>query len=216
MNEMQIFNNPEFGQVRTLIVDGVIWFVGIDVARALGYKKAGEALQSGVDEMDSTLMGVMDSKGREQKTKVINESGLYSLIFGSRLDSAKRFKKWVTSEVLPSIRKNGTYGTPQLPQSPMELLELHYQAIKQVDGKVNILSDNLEGVKKDFETFKNDMPILGIEESRITNAVHARGVRCLGGKGSNAYKNRALRGKLYADLYHQLKREFGVSSYPRN
>ena len=72
---------------------------------------------------------------------VINESGFISLIFGSKLESAKKFKKWVTSEVLPQLRKTGSYGTPKLPQTPMELLELHYEAIKQVDSKVNSLEE---------------------------------------------------------------------------
>ena len=97
--------------------------------------------------------------------------------------------------------------------NPMKLLELHYQALKEVDGKVNALSDDLSTVRRDLEDFKNDMPILGIEESKITNAVRKKGVQCLGGKESNAYQDRSLRGKLYADLYGQLYRNFGVKSY---
>src|SRR5699024_7342385 len=109
MNELKIFENPEFGEVRTIIVGDEVWFVGDDVAKALGYQRPDQAVRTNVDEMDSTLMGVIDSMGREQQTKVINESGLYSLIIGSRIPSAKRFKRWVTSEILPSIRKHGGY-----------------------------------------------------------------------------------------------------------
>ena len=92
MNELRIFENEEFGLVRTMIVDGEWWFVGNDVARALGYSKTYEAVKNNVEEMDTTLMGVADSMGREQKTTMINESGLYSLTMSSRLPSAKRFK----------------------------------------------------------------------------------------------------------------------------
>ena len=102
MNELRIFENPEFGEVRTITVGDEVWFVGNDVAKALGYQRPDQAVRTNVDEMDSTLMGVIDSMGREQQTKVINESGLYSLIIGSRIPSAKRFKRWVTSEILPS------------------------------------------------------------------------------------------------------------------
>lgn len=85
MNELRIFENPEFGEVRTITVGDEVWFVGNDVAKALGYQRPDQAVRTNVDEMDSTLMGVIDSMGREQQTKVINESGLYSLIIGSRI-----------------------------------------------------------------------------------------------------------------------------------
>lgn len=124
MNELKIFDNEEFGEIRTVVIDGEPWFVGRDVAEALGYKKIGEALKTNVDEMDATMMGVIDSLGREQQTKVINESGLYSLIFGSKLESAKRFKHWVTSEVLPSIRKTGGYDMEQLPPEQIPIGEV--------------------------------------------------------------------------------------------
>lgn len=213
MNEIQIFNNPEFGEIRTVIIDNEPWFVGVDIAKALGYKKPTGAVTNNVDKDDTLTEGVTDSMGRVQSTLVVNESGLYSLIFNSKLESAKKFKKWVTSEVLPSIRKTGAYSVAQLPQSSMELLELHYKALKEVDGKVNALSDDLSTVRKDLEDFKNDMPILGVEESKITNAVKKKGVECLGGKDSNAYNDRSVRGRLYSDLHNQLRREFGVSTY---
>lgn len=119
MNEIKIFNNKDFGQVRTVVIDNEPWFVGNDVAKALGYSKVREAIKTNVDEMDTSLMGVIDSLGRKQQTTIINESGLYSLIFGSKLETAKSFKRWVTSEVLPSLRKNGTYSvtTCQYPVS---------------------------------------------------------------------------------------------------
>lgn len=109
MNEMQIFSNKDFGEVRTVMIDGEPWFVGSDVARALGYKKPTDAVTNNVEKDDSRYFGITDSLGREQQTIVINEAGMYSLVFGSHLESAKRFKHWVTSEVIPNLRKNGGY-----------------------------------------------------------------------------------------------------------
>lgn len=110
MNEVQIFNNEEFGQVRTLVINGEPWFVGKDVAEILGYSNTRKALADHVDEEDKGVTKC-DTLGGKQNMTVINESGLYALVFGSRLESAKRFKRWVTSEILPSIRKHGIYAT---------------------------------------------------------------------------------------------------------
>ena len=111
MNELTLFQNPEFGTIRSLTIDGEPWFVGKDVAEALGYSNTRKALADHVDEDDKTDgVTIRDSIGRDQTPVVINESGVYSLIFGSKLESARRFKHWVTSEVLPAIRKTGTYS----------------------------------------------------------------------------------------------------------
>lgn len=104
-----IFNNEEFGNVRTLTINGEPWFVGKDIAECLGYSRSTKAVSDHVDEEDIDGIPIQDSIGRMQNTPIINESGVYSLIFGSKLESAKKFKKWVTSEVLPSLRKTGTY-----------------------------------------------------------------------------------------------------------
>ena len=122
MNELQIFNNEEFGDIRTVTIDNEPWFVGKDVATSLGYERATKAIQDHVDSEDKDEIPIQDSIGRKQKTPIISESGLYALIFGSKLESAKRFKHWVTSEVLPSIRKTGGYDMKQ-PQGK-ELLAL--------------------------------------------------------------------------------------------
>lgn len=113
MNNIQIFKSNEFGQVRTVEIDGEPWFAGKDVAEALGYAKPLNAIAAHVDEDDSLKQGLIDSMGRMQETIIINESGLYSLILGSSLGSAKRFKRWITAEVIPSIRKTGSYNLPQ-------------------------------------------------------------------------------------------------------
>lgn len=113
MNELQVFSNPEFGQVRTLTIEEEPWFVGKDVAVALGYENPQKAVRTHVDGEDKGVTE-MDTPGGKQNIGIINESGLYALIFGSKLESAKRFKHWVTHEVLPAIRKTGTYSiTPQ-------------------------------------------------------------------------------------------------------
>lgn len=121
MNELQIFNNEEFGEIRTVTIDNEPWFVGKDVAEALGYAEPRSAVSKKVEECDRGV-AEMETPSGKQKMTTINESGLYALIFGSKLESAKRFKHWVTSEVLPSIRKTGGYDMKQ-PQGK-ELLAL--------------------------------------------------------------------------------------------
>ena len=116
MNKLMIFNNPEFGEIRTVEVNGEPWLVGKDVARALGYANPRKALDDHVD-LEDKLQGdgvtIRDSMGREQHPTLINESGLYSLVLSSKLPGAKKFRRWVTSEVLPSIRKTGGYNLPK-------------------------------------------------------------------------------------------------------
>lgn len=112
MNELQIFNNPEFGEVRTIEVNGEPWLVGKDVATALGYSNTRDALNKHVDAEDKGV-AKCDTLGGTQDIVIINESGLYSLVLSSKLPGAKKFKRWVTSEVLPSIRKTGGYALPQ-------------------------------------------------------------------------------------------------------
>ena len=117
--ELQIFENPEFGEVRTVVIDDEPWFVGKDVAAALGYENPQKALRDHVDNEDKKMgernvtPSIKDSLGREQYPVFINESGLYSLVLSSKLPTAKKFKRWVTSEILPAIRKHGGYMTPE-------------------------------------------------------------------------------------------------------
>lgn len=109
-NDIQIFTNEEFGEIRTINIDDEPWFVGKDVAKALGYSNSRKALADHVDDEDKKDgVTIRDSIGRDQTPILINESGVYSLVFGSKLENAKRFKRWVTSEVLPTIRKTGGY-----------------------------------------------------------------------------------------------------------
>lgn len=121
MNNLQLFNNPDFGEIRALELDGQPWFVGKDVARALGYTNESKALLDHVDAEDKLNNESLSSLG-QRGGWLINESGLYSLVLSSKLPGAKQFKRWVTSEVLPSIRKSGGYINGQETMSPEELM----------------------------------------------------------------------------------------------
>lgn len=118
MKEIQVFSNEQFGQVRVITKDGEPWFVGKDVSEILGYLEPNKAITRHTDEDDRIKHPITDNLKRVQETWVINESGLYSLILGSKLPTAKKFKKWVTSDVLPSIRKHGMYATDELINNP--------------------------------------------------------------------------------------------------
>lgn len=120
-NELQIFNSPEFGQVRSIMIEGEPWFVGKDVAGALGYKDTSRAMQRHIDLEDKRLVKVDEMSTLNVSSNygitIINESGLYSLILSSKLPNAKKFKRWVTSEVLPALRKTGNYSiAPEIPE----------------------------------------------------------------------------------------------------
>lgn len=143
MNEIKIFENSEFGAVRTSIIDNQPYFVGKDVADILGYKNSRRAIRDHVDEEDKGVTKWV-TKGGVQNVTVINESGLYSLILGSKLPSAKRFKKWVTSEVLPSIRKHGIYTIDEIIANPDLILEAATSLKKERESK-KIKTFNYEG-----------------------------------------------------------------------
>jgi anti-repressor protein len=118
MNELQVFKNQEFGSVRTLVIDNDPWFVGKDVALALGFKTPRDAIRTHVFEEDKGVDSIVTPGGKQQMT-IINESGLYALVFGSRLPTAMKFKRWVTSEVLPALRKTGQYQVKELSGSEL-------------------------------------------------------------------------------------------------
>lgn len=147
MNGLQVFKNDEFS-IKSLVIDNEPWFVGKDVAEALGYAKPLNAIAQHVDNDDSLKRGLTDSLGRLQKTIFINESGLYSLILSSKLESAKKFKKWVTSEVLPSIRKTGGYKLPEIsyPQS-LRLLADEIEKNKKLELENNIQAQQINEMK---------------------------------------------------------------------
>lgn len=145
MNDLQIFNNPEFGEVRTVQIDGEPWFVGKDIAAALGYKNTRQAIATNVDSEDKGVHSLDTLKGAQELT-IINESGLYSLIFGSRLESASRFKHWVTSEVLPTLRKTGQYQMK--PLSPAEMFAAQAQVNLDHERQLSELARRTEQAEK--------------------------------------------------------------------
>ena len=130
MSSIQIFNNPEFGDIRTVDQNGEPWFVGKDIAAALGYSDTFGALKKHVDEQDKQNCQ-NDSFETPRGMTIINESGVYSLIFGSKLEGAVRFKRWVTSEVLPTLRKTGSYMMPKLSKEMQALFMLDNRTQQQ-------------------------------------------------------------------------------------
>lgn len=140
MNELQTFNNAELGSVRTVTINGEAYFVGKDVAEILGYSNSRKAIGDHVDEEDKTDgVTIRDSIGREQTPVLINESGLYGLILSSKLPDAKKFKRWVTSEVLPAIRRHGMYATDDLIADP-DLAIAAFTALKEERERNKALS----------------------------------------------------------------------------
>lgn len=201
MNELQIFNNEEFGEVRTIEIEGKPYFVATDVATALGYSNPRKAVLDhckGVTKRDTpTSSGV-------QQMSYINEGDLYRLIMKSKLPSAERFESWVMDEVLPSIRKTGSYNKPMTTAEKIQLLA---QGNEELNERVDKVEDKIDSLE-------NDMPLYGCEIDEIQKSVRKKGVEVLGGKQSEAYKDRSIRCQVYQDIYSQLKREYGcVSSY---
>ena len=211
MNDVQIFNNPEFGDIRTLTVNGEPWFCGRDVAIALGYKKPETSIRDRVREKDTEKFGTPTSGGT-QDFLYINESGLYRLIFGSRLESAERFQDWVFDEVLPSIRKTGSY-TAQLPTTTAGQIQLLAKGHVELEKKIEAVKEDMQETKNDFEEFKQNCPCFPVELSAITDEVKRKGVSVMGGKSSNAYHDRSITTKVYQDIYSEIHRNFGCNTY---
>ena len=154
MNGIQIFQNEEFGSVRTADINGVPYFVGKDVAEILGYSNTRKALLDHVDEEDKTDgVTIRDSIGREQAPVLINESGLYSLILSSKMPNARRFKRWVTSEILPTIRKHGVYATDELIANP-DLAIAAFTALKEEREKNRLLEQTTAVQKQQIAEMK--------------------------------------------------------------
>ena len=162
MTDIQIFENPKFGKIRAIEIDGEPWFVGKDVAKILGYAKPLNALAQHVDKDDSLKRGLTDSMGRLQQTIFINESGVYSLAFGSKLPDAEIFTKWVTHEVLPSIRKHGAYISGQEDMTPEELIA------KALVAAQKIIDDKERQIKQKDDHIKELEP-----KARFADAVNA-------------------------------------------
>lgn len=193
MNKLQIFNSEEFGEIRTVTIDNEPWFVGKDVAEALGYSNTRDALATHVSEEDKNTVVISDGKRGNPNQVVINESGLYALIFGSKLDSAKRFKHWVTSEVLPVIRKTGSY------QKPMTVAE-----------QIQLLAQGNQDHEERIEKLENTMTLDYGQQKYISDLVSKVVIEVLGGKKSNAYDE--IGKKVFAECNRDVKTYFDVNA----
>jgi prophage antirepressor-like protein len=202
MNDLQIFSNSEFGEIRTITKDGEALFCLGDLCRILELTAKG-VKQRLTDEVISNYP-IPDSLGRIQNTIFVNEDGLYDVILDSRKENARKFRKWVTSEVLPSIRKTGSYSMPKTTGGQIQLLAQGYTELEQA----------VNSIKEDMTELKDNTPLYGCEIDEVKQHVNRKGVIVLGGKDSEAYKNGSIRSSVYSDIYKQLKREFGcVTTY---
>lgn len=158
MMNVQVFNNEEFGQVRTLEIDGMVYFVGKDVAEVLGYTNSRKAIRDHVDDEDKTdEVTIRDAIGRKQRPIIINESGLYSLVIESKMKKAKAFRRWVTSEVLPTIRKHGSYVAPVNPLVSTEdaFIQL-FQTQKEIKQEQAVMTRRIKALAMYEVTAKKD------------------------------------------------------------
>lgn len=192
----KIFGSAEFGNVRATLINDVPWFVGKDVADILGYERADNAIRVHVDEEDK-LMHQISASDQKRNMIIINESGLYSLILSSKLPSAKRFKRWVISEVLPAIRQTGSYQqTPPKPLTQLEMMRLQLGMIDNHEDRIKNLEDT--------------MTIDYGQQESLANTVNRSVIDALGDKQSNAYKEIAK--KVFAECNHDLKTYFNVNA----
>jgi prophage antirepressor-like protein len=202
MNDLQIFNNEEFGEVRTAVVNDEPMFCLADICRVLEIKNVSDCKsrlrQKGIVTTDTL------TNGGKQKMIFIDESNLYKTIFQSRKESAERFTEWVTSEVLPSIRKTGSYSKPLTTSEQIRLL---------AQGNTELI-ERVDKVEDKITSIEEETPLYGCEIEEVQKHVRKKGIEVLGGKDSNAYKDGGIRGSVYSDIYKQLKREFGcVATY---
>ncbi len=201
MNELKIFENAEFGQVRTVEINGQPYFMAADVAQALGYSNYNDAVARhcrGIVKCDSLIAG------KVQEVNFIPEGDIYRLIIRSKLPGAERFEKWVMEEVLPSIRRSGTYTVPKTTAGQIQLLAQGHMELEQ----------KIEHIDQEVKDFKANLPLFGVDMDVLKKVVNTRVVDALGGINSNAYKDKSIRGKVYSDCWNELKRQFGfVKSY---
>lgn len=195
MNDIKIFNNEEFGQVRTVEIEGKIYFVASDAARALGYEKPANAVAMHCRYTLKQGIPHPQNPDKQIEVNVIPEGDMYRLITHSKLESAERFESWVFDDVLPSIRQNGYYENPNM--------STEMKAILMIDQKQVKMEQRMD--KLEF-----DIPLYGSEADELSNHVKRKGVAVLGGKQSEAYQDTEIRSKVYRDIYDQIKREFGI------
>lgn len=191
MNNIQIFKNNEFGEVRTLIIENEPWFVGKDIAEILEYRNGSRDINRHVDEEDKCKMMLFDGK-QNKETTIINESGLYSLILSSKMPSAKKFKRWVTSELLPSVRKSGSCK----PLSPQEMMRIQLGMIDDHEDRIKSLESN--------------MVIDYGQQQTLRQHVNKAVLNALGGKDTEAYAY--ISKVVFSECNRDLQDRFKVNS----
>ncbi|MFT8756203.1 BRO family protein [Leuconostoc pseudomesenteroides] len=200
--EVQVFNF-ETSRVRTLNLEDVIWFVGKDVAETLGYSNTRDALYKHVDKEDKNTVAIHDGITRGNPNQVIiNESGLYSLILSSKQPNAKKFKRWVTSEVLPTIRQTGGYQLA--PKDPMQVLELMFQSLKMQDYRQ-------ERLERKINLIQDSQTISGDQELVLRQIRNDKAVQILGYKGNARYQ--ALSRMVFTRISKEFKSKFSIPRY---
>lgn len=195
MNDLQIFNNAEFGQIRTVEVEGKIYFVASDIARALGYEKPANAVATHCRYTLKQGIPHPQNPDKQIEVNVIPEGDMYRLVTHSKLESAERFESWVFDEVLPSIRQNGYYENPNLSTEMKAILMIDQKQVK---------------MEQRIDKLEYDIPLYGSEADELSAHVKRKGVKILGGKQADAYKDTEIRSKVYRNIYDQIKREFGI------
>lgn len=185
MTDLQIFNSPEFGAIRTIEKDGEPWFVGKDVAAALGYKEPTKAAREKVDDDDKGVSKIDTPSGIQEMT-IINESGLYSLVLSSKLPTAKKFKRWVTNEVIPSIRKHGAYMTPET----LEKVLLSLDTLMQLAQNLKDEQEKRKALEAQIESQKPAVLFTGAVETSKTSILIGELAKMLKQNGINIGQNR--------------------------
>lgn len=207
-NVLKVFTNEEFGEIRTTMINGEYWFVGKDVALALGYgsgKSLNNAVNKHVFEEDKGVTEMMTPGGR-QKIIVINESGMYALIFGSHLDTARKFKHWVTSEVLPTLRKTGQYQMQQ--NNPFLDLKDDF---KITFAQINNIEDTVGRTLEVVNTVMDNMTLSTSQQGKLNKEAKDRVNFLLGGAGSEEYMQHSR--SYFINLWNDLKEKYECASY---
>ncbi|WP_205402170.1 ORF6C domain-containing protein [Streptococcus lutetiensis] len=206
MMNVQVFNNEEFGRVRTLEIDGMVYFVGKDVADVLGYQNGSRDINRHVDDEDK-LKYRFGTSGQDREMTIINESGLYSLILSSKLPRAKEFKRWVTSEVLPAIRKHGAYIAPA-----QNALTAEDAFIQLFQTQKEIKAEQAE-MRDDIVYLKEEQPVNPSINQDLTKERNKAVVKCLGGYDAPAYSDSKLRQKVFCQAAKDFKELFKIPRY---
>lgn len=206
--QQMVFDNTDFGEVRTVVIDGEPWFVGKDVAQCLGYTNPSKALADHVDDDDKLNNKTLSSLG-QRGGWLINESGMYALIFGSKLEKAREFKRWVTSEVLPTLRKTGHYEVAADQSVNQLLAEFGDFKVTYVQQMVEF-KDALEKQTKAFDKSISNMTLSTTQQNKVHRAVKDRVGSLLGGAHSDLYKEKSR--MYFANLWNDLKTEFECGS----